>query len=1144
MSLFALPVSLSDIENLQKGIEFQTNVPEATLEVGLINAGTTTVQAYANQLILNMAPLSQVVMAVDSLMSGLVQSEAEMTNLTVNFLPAQLAFFNALPPATQAGAGGAIVWDSEVTGFALTERAAFTTNFAGLNTGANAGTAGNAAFAAAVSTAIFGNTSLTTQVLAYLASFESYFTANPTALTGNGIPLADLVKAADAITFGTEVGIALSNPTTVGAFLEGQVTNALIANGEFQNGQGPTPVGVALGLIPAATPLQGAPHPTFTLTINTDTFTTGTGSDIYNALLAGPFGNENTLTAGDKLVDSGHFNTLNAFFNGAPFVPPVGLTIQGIQTWDFTNVVASTQTITGAPFALGGPGPIGGAVNPGVQQINFQNSVPGTTWNIGSAVAGGGIQSLLAGTAAVPAVNVLNNGVGTIVNLFVGANQWTAAPSTLVVATNSGSTNFDIGPDVATAGAGYVNWVVQDQDAGTDTLTLGAQGNANGVAQTLTITGANGGASAANVTLLGDAALAPAWNGLTALTGNVNGFFTVTGAETVNGLLSGNTTALASITDTGTGASSYDLSSMTNANMHAMTAVTGGAKLGFVELNNSVITAPFTTAIALNNIDDISDSTAAVPAGSTIDMKNFPLVTGAAMIGGVSFAELQFLTAASATTGGAIGTLTINNGLTDFFVQLNGQADGSNLTISAGLANLNGGVDALAVGVSGQAIPTFTDNNYTTTDLVVSGTTTLGSTNFIDNQPIGDPFPGVVNISGAGHLTMGNIVTPVEGTATVQINGLGATAISDTGSGSLVLGISNASSITYNNVLGQMIMDGPGTNLTATIQVLANSTALGSTIDGSMGAVTHIGNNVIPASPGNFSGAVGSNTITVGPGGDGVFITGPSTVTETAHPGFGDITYFGGYANINATNASITGVNPDAVAGGTTNIVIQEITDGSDNAYQGFWGVANGSGPTSITGTLFFGLSNGGTSADISVIKGFAPGVGPAFDQITFLTDAWSGGVAGSIGSLYFDDGATTLHNTVNSLAGTGTSAVVIPNASVPQIAVTNNFLVDNGVGTISGAATLALDLNTLNPFSLAPLGAGLAAGKDAHILVAYASSANGGGTTIADVDIVNTSAGTIYNTNAAGVHIFASDMVELVGITTAQVATANIHFA
>ena len=141
------------------------------------------------------------------------------------------------------------------------------------------------------------------------------------------------------------------------------------------------------------------------------------------------------------------------------------MTIQGIQTWNFSNATSATTTITGVAYGLGGPGPNGLPNNPGVQQINFQYSGSGgaQTLTVGSMGAGGGIQSLLTGTAAMPAIVVRNNLGDSTVNVFVGANQWTGvANSTLVVATNSGDTAFDVGPDVATAGAGYVNWVVQD----------------------------------------------------------------------------------------------------------------------------------------------------------------------------------------------------------------------------------------------------------------------------------------------------------------------------------------------------------------------------------------------------------------------------------------------------------------------------------------------------------------------------------------------------------------------------------------------------------------------------------------------------------------------------------------------------------
>jgi hypothetical protein len=68
MSLFALPVSVSDLTGLQRGIEFFTNTVEATAEAGLITnpPSTPTVYSYAVQLLANNISLSQVAMAVDS----------------------------------------------------------------------------------------------------------------------------------------------------------------------------------------------------------------------------------------------------------------------------------------------------------------------------------------------------------------------------------------------------------------------------------------------------------------------------------------------------------------------------------------------------------------------------------------------------------------------------------------------------------------------------------------------------------------------------------------------------------------------------------------------------------------------------------------------------------------------------------------------------------------------------------------------------------------------------------------------------------------------------------------------------------------------------------------------------------------------
>lgn len=79
MSLYALPVSTSDLTQLQLGVEFFTNTNEATTEAGQITnpSSTPTVYSYAVQLLANNISLSQVVMAVDSLKRDRQHNRAE-----------------------------------------------------------------------------------------------------------------------------------------------------------------------------------------------------------------------------------------------------------------------------------------------------------------------------------------------------------------------------------------------------------------------------------------------------------------------------------------------------------------------------------------------------------------------------------------------------------------------------------------------------------------------------------------------------------------------------------------------------------------------------------------------------------------------------------------------------------------------------------------------------------------------------------------------------------------------------------------------------------------------------------------------------------------------------------------------------------
>src|SRR5262249_25641716 len=96
------PVSMTDILNLQAGIEAFTNPAEATMEVAAINAGKDTTAAYAGRLEVNNAGQSEAVMLTISLMQGGTPTAGkllsptspanEFQHLTVTYLPAQQAF--------------------------------------------------------------------------------------------------------------------------------------------------------------------------------------------------------------------------------------------------------------------------------------------------------------------------------------------------------------------------------------------------------------------------------------------------------------------------------------------------------------------------------------------------------------------------------------------------------------------------------------------------------------------------------------------------------------------------------------------------------------------------------------------------------------------------------------------------------------------------------------------------------------------------------------------------------------------------------------------------------------------------------------------------------------------------------------------
>jgi hypothetical protein len=212
--------------------------------------GTQTFFSYVNQLIGAARSTTVPAVAVEGSMYGAVGSSAVITNLVTNFLPGQIAYANlvGLDPVVFACLETALVFAFGNETGATT----FANNYGPSNTAMPATHVGDAAFASAAATAIFGSAqtaNTANALLGYVDFLEGFFTAN--GIVGVTNPTSDqIVIAARAGAWGEGVAIALEN--NLGS-LPGQVTNFL-----EDAAQGTAVYSASLASQPTAAPFQGA----------------------------------------------------------------------------------------------------------------------------------------------------------------------------------------------------------------------------------------------------------------------------------------------------------------------------------------------------------------------------------------------------------------------------------------------------------------------------------------------------------------------------------------------------------------------------------------------------------------------------------------------------------------------------------------------------------------------------------------------------------------------------------------------------------------------------------------------------------------------------------------------------------------------
>jgi hypothetical protein len=198
---------------------------QATTEANSIDSAAHTESQYISGLLAQVADTIIPAVAVEASMYGAVGTSDEITLLATQFLPAQVhnAISSGLDP---------LVYASEALGLAFAfgnenGSTGFAAAFGPAHTGMPSSTAGDAAFAAAAASTIFGSAStnnLINAIEGWVANWKGFY-------SGHGVPgisdpsAAQIDLAARGAAWGDAVGVALAD--NLGP-LKGQVTNFLI----------------------------------------------------------------------------------------------------------------------------------------------------------------------------------------------------------------------------------------------------------------------------------------------------------------------------------------------------------------------------------------------------------------------------------------------------------------------------------------------------------------------------------------------------------------------------------------------------------------------------------------------------------------------------------------------------------------------------------------------------------------------------------------------------------------------------------------------------------------------------------------------------------------------------------------------------
>jgi hypothetical protein len=393
----------------------------------------------------------------------------------------------------------------------------------------------------------------------------------------------------------------------------------------------------------------------------------------------------------------------------------------------------------------------------------------------------------------------------------------------------------------------------------------------------------------------------------------------------------------------------------------------------------------------------------------------------------------------------------------------------------------------------------------------------IGATGAVVN--ISDNGGGAPDVVWLGKLLDASLTNGDIGVATVSIAAAGATTISDTGAGPLLLGAADVTNITAAST-SHTVMDLPDTGggVSGTLFNAENITLFhGVTVLGGGGA------DLLQGSSGPIAAATASATAFIGgfaadnligghAGGDNMFGEGGNDmITLGADHVANDTVWFGFYD-----------LGDDF---GTPNVTVdQAITDIVDGSKKSP-GIE-----ISVNGYL-------GAIASITTVSNFQ--IGATGDVINFAPNDWVGsGVPVAItGGLDFGLREASNGNVI--ALGASTMQLITTPGGTPLADVTLD-----GISTYANAAALQAQLTNpgVGDIMFFSKSIGPAAGDRFHVLVAYSTGTQ---INIADVSLFNgTGATQVADTANPNITVSVSDLIDITGVSSLLSLNAhNIFF-